>query len=107
MIQFDLNVAQILNLLVAIVLPVLVGLVTTRVVTPGTKALLLAALSLLSGLAAELLAAINAGVPYDLSQGLVSGVGTFIIAVALHYGLWKPTGTASAVQAVGAKHVER
>ena len=104
MIQFTPDVAQWLNLLVAFVLPILVGLVTTKVTSPGTKALLLATLSLVAGLGAELLAAVNAGVTYDLSQGLFSGAATFLVAVASHYGLWKPTGASSAAQSVGAKH---
>jgi hypothetical protein len=105
MIQFHLDLAQLLNLLVAFVLPVLVGLVTTSNTSAATKSLLLATLSLVAGLGAELLAAVQAGVTYDLGQGLTSGLATFIVAVATHYGLWKPTGTSAAVQAVGTSSI--
>lgn len=101
MITFNLDTAGLVQLAVAFVLPVLVGLVTTRVTAPGTKAALLAGLSLLTALGTELLAAIDAGQPYDLGAGLVTGFGTFIAAVAMHYGLWKPTGVSVKAQDIG------
>lgn len=104
MITFAFNLPLLLWLLVAIVLPILVGLVTTKTTSPAKRAIILAALALIAGLLSELLAAINAGVSYDLFAGLVQGIATFLVAVALYFGLWKPTGVTSAAQAVGAKH---
>lgn len=101
MITFTIDPWQVVQLIVAVVLPVLVGLVTTRTTSPGLKAVLLATLAVLSSLGTEALAANEAGEVYDLGQGLIFGLGTFIVAVAMHYGLWKPTGTSSAVQGVG------
>jgi phosphotransferase system glucose/maltose/N-acetylglucosamine-specific IIC component len=97
---------QLLSLLVSVVLPLFVGLVTTRATSAAVKATLLAALAFASGLGGELLAALNAGVSYDLATGVFSGLATFLIAVGLHYGLWKPTGATSAVQAVGRHRAE-
>lgn len=101
MIEFNIDLAQVIGLLIGVVLPVLVGLVTTRVTNSGVKAALLAGLSLLTNLLTEFVAALNAGTPYDLGSALVAGLGTFIVAVALHLGLWKPTGVTAAVQNTG------
>lgn len=101
MITFTIDPWQVVQLIVAVVLPVLVGLVTTRTTSPGLKAALLAGLAVLSSLGTEALAANEAGEVYDLGQGLIFGLGTFIVAVAMHYGLWKPTGTSGLVQGVG------
>jgi multidrug transporter EmrE-like cation transporter len=105
MITFAFDLPLLLWLLVAIVLPILVGLVTTKTTSPGRKAIYLAALALVAGLLTQLLAAINAGVTYDLFAGLIQGIGTFLVATAGYYGFWKPTGVTAAAQAVGApKH---
>ncbi|WP_230671052.1 hypothetical protein [Rathayibacter sp. Leaf248] len=106
MIMFDPTWPQLLSLLVSIVLPLLVGLVTTRATSASAKAILLAVLAFASGLGTELLAALNAGVSYDLAAGVFSGVATFLVAVGIHYGLWKPTGTSSALQSIGRHRAE-
>ncbi|TFC30208.1 hypothetical protein E3O55_08540 [Cryobacterium sp. MDB1-18-2] len=100
--SFAFNLSLLLWLLIAVILPILVGLVTTKETSPGRKAIYLAALALVAGLLAQLLAAIQAGVTYDLFTGLIQGLGAFLIAVALHFGLWKPTGVAGAAQTFGA-----
>jgi uncharacterized membrane protein (UPF0136 family) len=102
MITFTPDLPLLLWLLVAIVLPILVGLVTTKETSPARKAIFLALLALVAGVLSQLLAAIQAGLPYDLFAGLVQGVATFLIAVAVYFGLWKPTGVTTAAQAVGA-----
>lgn len=98
MLTFVFSWVTLLTLVVGTVLPVLVALVTTRVTSSGKKAVLLAVLSAVAGLLSELLNALQAGVPYDVFAGLVTAVTVFIIAVALHFGLWKPTGVAAKVQ---------
>lgn len=105
MIDFTLPSWQLIQLLAAVVFPLLVGLVTTRTTDPGRKAVLLAGLAVLTSLATELGAALQSGAAYDLGQALILGVGSFLVAVGLHYGLWKPTGAAAAAQRTGAgKH---
>lgn len=84
--------ALVLALLVGTVLPVLVGLVTTRVTHPGAKGLLLATLAAVTALAAEALAAADAGTTYDLGRGVVMALQVWVVAVATHYGLLKPSG---------------
>lgn len=103
MFEFHLSLISVLTLIVATILPILVGLVTTRETSPGRRAVYLAALSVLIGFGQEIIAAIQAGSVYDLGGGLLTAIGTFLVAVALHFGLWKPTGVSAAVIAVGSK----
>lgn len=91
---YSLDVVQILTLLSGTILPILVGLVTTRVTSGGVKGVLLATLSAAAALVGEALTAAQAGSPYDLGRGVVMALGVWAVAVATHYGLWKPTGTA-------------
>lgn len=98
MIEFNVDPQLIITLLVGTVLPLLVGLVTKVTTSGGVKAVLLAALSLASSLLTELGVAIANGVPYDLGAGLLVALPTFLVAVGLHFGLWKPVGAAEAAQ---------
>lgn len=98
MIAFTLDPALVIQLLVSTVLPLLVGLVTKTVTRPGVKAVLLALFALATSLLVELGAAVTAGTTYDLGQGLLLALPTFLIAVGLHYGLWKPVGAAAKAQ---------
>jgi hypothetical protein len=100
-ITFAFDLPLLLWLLVAIVLPILVGLVTTKTTSPAARAILLAGLALVTGLLSQLLAALEAGATFDLFTALVQGIATFLVAVALYFGLWKPTGVTAAAQAVG------
>ncbi|MBT2453237.1 hypothetical protein [Streptomyces sp. ISL-86] len=88
------------GLLTAFVLPVLVGLVTTRVTHPGTKAVVLLALSAVDSFIVEL-AADTPG--WNASNAAVLTLVNFVVAVATHFGLWKPTGIARRAQDAFAK----
>ncbi|WP_279402103.1 hypothetical protein [Arthrobacter sp. JCM 19049] len=101
MIEFNIPLFQVFTLLAAVVFPLLVGLVTKRATNPGRKAVLLAGLSVLISLCTELAAALEAGTSYNLGMALLTGLGSFLVAVAMHYGLWKPTGVADKLQGVG------
>lgn len=98
---FTLDPATIVQLALTVVLPIIVGLVTTRVTSSAAKAWLLAALTLLTSLLAELARALAAGTVYDLGVALLAAVPAFAISVATHYGLWKPTGTSEALKDLG------
>lgn len=100
-VAFTLDPLAVVQLCIAVVLPVLVGLVTTRVTSSGAKATLLAALSLLSSLLVELARALTDAVTYDLGVALLAALPAFVVSVATHYGLWKPVGVTDKVQAVG------
>lgn len=97
---FNLPPALVIGLLVSTILPILVGLVTTRLTNGGIKAVVLAGLSAATGLLTELGNSITAGVAYDLGTGLVLALTAFLIAVAMHFGLWKPTTVADKAQGI-------
>lgn len=91
----NLDQAYWLGLLVSLVLPVLVGLVTTRVTSAGTKAVLLLALSGANGFLVEYAAP---GTGYDVGTAAVLALVAFGTGVLSHFGLWKPTGVSGAAQ---------
>lgn len=97
-IVFDLSIAEVLQLVVAVFLPLLVGLVTTRVTSSGTKAVLLLFLSALTAFLTSALDAANAGAAWDVKAALLAFVMTFVTGVAMHFGLWNPTNLAGAAQ---------
>ena len=84
-----------LGLLISVLLPVLVGLVTTRVTHAGTKAVLLLALSTLNGLLVEVA---NPGAGFDLGTAAVLALVSFATGVLAQFGLYKPTGLAGRAQ---------
>lgn len=91
----ELNSAYWLGLAISVVLPVLVGLVTTRVTHAGAKAVLLLALTAVNGFLVELQAG---GDGYDLGTAVVLTLVSFGTAVLSHFGLWKPTGVSGKAQ---------
>lgn len=101
MLQFAFSWVGILTLVVTVILPILTGLVTTRLTSSGKKAVVLALLSALTGFGAELLNALTNGQVYDVFTGLLTAFTAFLIAVALHFGFWKPVGASEAAQSVG------
>lgn len=100
-VAFTLPPQLLIGLLVSTVLPLLVGLVTKTVTDPGIKAILLAVLAAATGLLSELGAAWASGSVYDLGTGLLAALGAFLVAVGLHYGIYKPTGASAALQRIG------
>ena len=63
--------ALVIQLVVSSILPLFVGLVTKLDSKSWVRAVLLAALTLLSTLGTELLRAVQEGVSYDLGRGLI------------------------------------
>jgi len=92
----NLDNAYWLGLLVSVVLPVLVGLVTTRVTHAGVKAVLLLALTAVNGFLVELAGPHPDG--WDLGSAVVLTLVSFGTAVLSHFGLWKPTGISGKAQ---------
>lgn len=91
----SLDKAYWIGLVISVVLPVLVGLVTTRVTHPGTKAVLLLALSTLTGLLTEVLHPVDG---FDLGTAVVLAAVSFATGVLTHFGLWKPVGVSGKAQ---------
>ncbi|MFH8483616.1 hypothetical protein [Streptomyces sp. NPDC018055] len=98
--QPTLDTAYWLGLAIGVVLPVLVGLVTTRVTSAGTKAVRLLGLTALNGFLVELA---NPGDGYQVGSAIVLWAVSFGTGVLAHFGLWKPTGVSARAQDVGAK----
>ena len=94
------ELVRFLTLCVTVLLPVLVGLVTKVSTSSAAKAIWLAVLSAVTGVAAALIQANDMGVSVDLYPLALSAVSVFVVAVATHYGLWKPTEVSAAVQNV-------
>jgi hypothetical protein len=92
----DLDRAYWLGLLVSVVLPVLVGLVTTRVTHAGLKAVLLLALSTATGFVTEYAGPHDAG--YSVGTAAVLALVAFGVAVLSHFGFWKPVGVSGKAQ---------
>jgi hypothetical protein len=92
----NLDKAYWLGLLVSVVLPVLVGLVTTRVTHAGIKAVLLLALSTLNGFIVEYAGPHDAG--YSVGTAAVLSLVAFGTGVLAHFGFWKPVGVSAKAQ---------
>lgn len=82
------TVQLLVNGVVGFVLPILVGLVTRWSTRSGVKAVVLLFLSALSGLLTSWLG--NPGMHFGLAA-LYAGEA-WVVAVASHFGLWKPGG---------------
>jgi len=102
MFLFTLDPISIIQLILTVVMPIAVGLVTTRTTSGAVKAWLLAAFTLVASILTELAAALSQHVPFDLGVALIATVPSFVISVAMYYGLWKPTGVGAAAQNVEA-----
>jgi len=100
MFVFTLDPALVVQLILAVFLPIAVGLVTTRVTSGAKKAWLLAGLSLLTSLFTQLGAALASHSAFDIGLALLAVIPAFAISVATYYGLWKPTGIGQAAQDV-------
>lgn len=86
---------QTTSTLFGLVLPIVVAIVTREVASPALKAIILAALSAIVGVASQVIGA-DGGAVFT-QDTLVSMFTTWVIAVASYYGLWKPTNAASKV----------
>lgn len=86
------SLAQLISMLVGVALPILVAVITDRAASGAAKAVTLLALAAVSSFLTELLTALNSTATFDWSQAAFGVLTTFIVAVASHFGLWKPVG---------------
>ena len=101
--NFNVSLLQVLTLLVNVVLPLIVGLVTTNLTTAKFQAVLLALLTALTGFISEWISALNNNTQFDIWTALFTWLTGFVAAVAAHYGFWKPTGTTARALGSGRK----
>ena len=102
-----LSLATVFSAFVGVGIPALVGLVTKEVTSSGAKAVLLALLTGVSGFLSEWLVALNSNRNFDWQTGAFTWLVTFVVAVASHYGLLKPTGVSAKAQAFPRHHANR
>lgn len=95
MLSFNLDWVRVLGLVVSTILPIIVALVTNSKTLGHWKAILLAVLAAVTGFGTEVLQALTNHTAYDVGQGLLSALAAFLVAVAMYFGLWKPTGLTS------------
>lgn len=87
-----------INFVIAIVFPLLVGLFTKLSTSDTVKAIALATISILSGLLSQFVAALATDQPFNWFVAVMAALGAWVIAVASHFGVWKPTGASAAAQ---------
>jgi len=91
------NLGGLLSLLVTILLPLAVGVVTTRLTSSAAKALILLAFSAVKVVVESAIAAEAAGVPWAFVPVVMNVLINFGVACAIHFGFWKPTGVSDNV----------
>jgi hypothetical protein len=84
---------QLLSLLGGVLIPLLVGVLTKSAAPSGVKAILNAALSGLAAAVAQVVPEHFVWQPF-----LIAWATTWVVSIATHYGLYKPTGVSQAVQ---------
>ncbi|QDH48210.1 holin [Arthrobacter phage MamaPearl] len=94
MLTFNFDVWTLLQFFLGPVLPLIVGLVTTRMTAGIKKSILLLGLSVVSSALTELLSWYLGGREgvFDVFQWLVMAVLSFVVGVGLHMGLYKTPG---------------
>jgi hypothetical protein len=95
---FSPDLGGLLGLLITIVLPILVGLVTTRSTPAAVKAVLLLLLTAVKSVLEAWLQAENTAAEFDAIPVIYTTAINFGIAVAVHFGLFRPTGATAAAQ---------
>lgn len=85
----------VIGLLISTVLPILVGLITTRVTSAALKSLLLIVFTAANGFLNEWAAA---GDHYQLGAGVLYWIVSLVTAIAVHYGAWQPLGVTRKAQ---------
>lgn len=102
MYSFTADLPGLLAIAIQVVLPLLVGLVGSRL-AGGAKAVLLLALTAVNQFLVGWADAVNAHHGFAWQGLLLNVVVGFVVSVATHYGLWKASGVSAKVQALTAR----
>lgn len=95
---FTPDLGGLLSAVITVLLPILVGLVTTRLTSSAVKGLLLLAVAAIKVFIETWLNSVNLGTDFEPGTVAITILINFVIAVAVHYGLWKPTGVTARAQ---------
>lgn len=90
---FEANLGGLVGLVFTVLLPVLVGLVTTKRVSPVMKGILLLFLTAVKVVVEGWLEARNTEVDFELVPLVYSTAMNFVVAVLVYLGLYKPQTT--------------
>ncbi|HVI80648.1 MAG TPA: hypothetical protein VM715_21365 [Candidatus Acidoferrum sp.] len=99
--NFNVGLLQVLTLLVNLILPLVVGFVTTMMTSAKFQAILLALLTAITGFISEWIQALQSNSQFDFWAAVFTWLTGFVTAVAAHYGFWKPTGATARVLSSG------
>src|SRR6185503_11562432 len=95
---FQPNVGGLLSMLLTLILPLLVGVVTTRVTSPTLKTILLLIATAIKTTAEAIVANNNDYIHFAWIPFLMNLVLNLILAIGMYFGVWKPTKIADRVQ---------
>lgn len=98
--EFVTGWALLLWMAVTVAMPLLVGLVTRPSTPARFQTLLLVGLSIANGFLSE---ALEKGSAFNWGDGLMQFLVSLVMAISMHYGVWKPTGTTAAALRFGTK----
>ena len=102
--EYTTSLSTILWLLVTVLMPLLVGLITRPSTKASVQSLLLLVASVLNGYLSE---ALETGARYNWTDGTLQFVVSLVMAIAIHYGVWKPLGATQKALSVGASANEK
>lgn len=104
----DFSTRGLVALALQFLLPLLVGLVTKQSWPSGMKAILLIALTIATQFLVQLQDYLSGPTaePFDWRSIAYASFVGFVISVAAHFGLWKPTGAAESAQESLVKDVD-
>lgn len=92
-----------LNIAVAVLLPMLTALVTKQDAHPGFKAVMLLALSGCAGVLSSAMDAANAHMAFDWGHAVSAAMVAFVWGVLAHLGVLKPIGVTGSRGAIQSK----
>lgn len=95
------DTGQVLSLAIGIVLPLIAGLITRWNASPGTRAVVLLVLAAITSFLTAWLDAVTTHTALDIGATLLAVLGTFLVGVGTHFGIWAPTGASNAVKNTG------
>lgn len=102
--EFMTGISLVVWMAVTVLMPLVVGLVTKPTTPAKVQSILLVVLALVNGFLSE---ALEKGSDYNWSDGLLQFLVSLVIAVATHYGVWRPIGATRSVLNVGTTRDER
>ena len=93
-----------LNLAVQFILPLLVGLVTTKETNREVQFFLLGLLTLLATIGSQVAQDHASGAAINVVQVVVAAIVNFLISILAHYNIWKPTNLSDLMLSLFAKN---